>query len=567
MLRWFHALRVRSKILLAPAFLIIVLIGVGSYAMLTQRGSQAVLQGLISGPVLQAELVADFSSAVWTAQARLYRLTATSANETDEKKIKAVAAQTTGALAEIPDKLKVIDSLGITEAKTAAAIEKLKDLVGSYLNQSKSVIEMADGDAGSALMFMMGAERNFAEIEKLTDEIIELTKDVRDREIALAQLKLDRQGLILGGVLLIAVLLGTIISFLVGTGIARPVVELAAAIKRIAQGNLDVAVPATNRRDEIGVIAGAVDNLKAAGREADTLRAAQASAASRSEAERKRMLEQLAAEFEAQVKSVVDVLSQAATVVGANAGQVVSIATQAGLRTTTVAGAAESASSSFQTVASASEEMLGSISEIARQVVTAREIANEAVTHADSSDRVIRGLADSTKRISQVVKLIGDIAAQTNLLALNATIEAARAGEAGRGFAVVASEVKELANQTSKATEEIASQVGTIQMATDEAVRSIESVAGVIRNINGISEAVAAAVEEQNTVTRDIAANVEASSRASMEVSSNIAELDRAVAETRKSSTEMLNSARLLDEQARQLSSAAGKFLTGLRAA
>ncbi len=531
MFAWFGNLRLRWKVLLAPAFLILVLTGVGAFALHAQRNNQATMDALMAGAVRQSEVVADFSTAAWAAQARLYRLTATAANETDQNKIKAVAAQTSAVLADVQARLTAIEAVRAGDGTTAETLDKLKAAVASYIKQSKNVIEMADGDAGSALMFMMSAERSFAQMAKLTDDMSEASRRFRDREMANANAQLAQQEILLTGVVSIAVLIGCVVSFLVGGGIASPVVRIAAAIKRIAQGDFAVAIPATGRRDEIGVIADAVVTLKASSQEAESLR------------------------------------SEAAQTVGADAGQVVTIAKQAGIRTGTVAQAAQSASASVQAVASASEEMSSSIAEISRQVGNARDISNDAVSHASGSEKIIHGLADSAKRIGEVVKLIRDIAAQTNLLALNATIEAARAGEAGRGFAVVAAEVKALAAQTGQATQEIQTHVAAIQGATGEAVRSIESITGVISNISEISFAIASSVEEQDAVTREIVSNIEVSSKATVQVSADIGELGGAVAETGTASTDMLTAAGRLEEQAQHLSAAAERFLAELRAA
>jgi methyl-accepting chemotaxis protein len=567
MFGWFRNLRLRWKVLFAPALLILVLVGLGGLALHMQRENQETVERLMSGPVFEAEVVGDFAAAVWAAQARLYRLTATAANETDQKKIQALAAQTAATLGQVLEKLKAVEALKAREPKTADNVGKLKAGVASYLKQSQSVIEMADGDAGSALMFMMGAERSFAQIEKLVDDMTETSKEVRDREIARANLTLDQQSYLLAAIMLLAVVIGSIVSFLIGGGIARPVVRIAEAIQWIAQGDYDIVIPATGQKDEIGVIADAVVSLKASSQEAETLRREQEGAKARAEGDRKIMLDELAGEFERRVKSVADAVSEGARAVGASANQVVAIAEQAGARTATVAGAASSASASVQAVAVASEEMSCSITEISRQVGKAREISASAVVQAGDSQKIIRGLAENADRIGEVVKLISDIAGQTNLLALNATIEAARAGEAGRGFAVVAAEVKALADQTARATEDIQGKVATIQGATGRAVTSIGNIASVIGDVSEISAAIAAAVEEQTAATRDIATNIESSSSATVQVSADIAELDGAVAGTGAASTAMLDAASLLRDQAQQLSVAADTFLTGLRAA
>ncbi|MEA3079938.1 MAG: hypothetical protein QOF05_1346, partial [Sphingomonadales bacterium] len=170
MLGWIKNLSLSWKVQLAPAFLILVLVSVGAYALQALRSNQTAVDALFSGPVRQSELAADLATAAWIAHAKLYRLAATAANEKDDKKVVAFASEASAAAAKVSDALKAVeDAQGGLKAE---AFAKLKAAVAGYLKQSKNAVEMADGDPGSALMFIKGAERNFAEIEKLTDDLI-----------------------------------------------------------------------------------------------------------------------------------------------------------------------------------------------------------------------------------------------------------------------------------------------------------------------------------------------------------------------------------------------------------
>jgi methyl-accepting chemotaxis protein len=232
-----------------------------------------------------------------------------------------------------------------------------------------------------------------------------------------------------------------------------------------------------------------------------------------------------------------------------------------------VSAATAEASTNVQTVAAAGEELSSSIHEIGRQAAQSNQITSRAVTLASNTDNRVQGLVKAVDRIGDVVRLINDIAGQTNLLALNATIEAARAGEAGKGFAVVASEVKNLANQTGKATEEITSQIEAIQSATQDSVSAIQEITGTIRQISEIATTIAAAVEEQGSATQEIARNVQQAAAGTQEVAANVTGVSEAAGETGAASTQVLGAARALSQQAEALKTDVTTFLRDIRAA
>ncbi len=496
MLGWIKNIGLSWKVQLAPAFLILVLIGLGAYALQALRSNQTAVDALVSGPVRQSELTTELNTVAWTAHAKLYRLAAIAANETDEKKVQAFAKEASSAAAKISDALKALE--GARNGIKPDDLARLKAAVAGYLKQSKNAIEMADGDAGSALLFIKGAERNFADIEKLTDDLIARSGDSKDREIARAGMKLEQQQLTLMAVLLVMAFAGVVVSFLIGRNISRPVVAMSKAMRELAVGNFDVQLPGLDRRDEVGQMGHAIQEFKVQAIAKAERETAEREGKNRELAVARRVeLHNLAESFEAAVGNIIENVGAASSELENSAVILTNSSSATQELSTVVAAASEETSANVQSVASATEEMAGSINEIGRQVADSNRIATEAVEQAGKTDARIAELSLAANRIGDVTQLITTIAAQTNLLALNATIEAARAGEAGRGFAVVAQEVKALASQTAKATSEISTQIAGMQAATQDSVVAIKEIYGTIGQVSEIASAIAAAIEQQ----------------------------------------------------------------------
>lgn len=364
----------------------------------------------------------------------------------------------------------------------------------------------------------------------------------------------------------LAAVLGVASAMIIARSIVRPVIGMTAAMGRLAEGDTGTDIPGMGRRDEIGAMAAAVQVFKDNAVERERLTAMQG-AEQQAKERRAVTVDQLIQDFDRTVAGMLRTVAAAATELDATAQSMAATAEETNRQAGTVAAAAEQTSANVQTVATASEEMAASLHEIARQVVKSTDIAGQAVRDAERTNMTVQGLQQAAHKVGEVVNLINAIAAQTNLLALNATIEAARAGDAGKGFAVVASEVKNLANQTATATDEIAAQVQAMQASTGDAVGAIQGIGRIIGDINSVTTTIAAAVEEQSAATAEIARNVTQAAQGTQEVSSSITQVTDGASQTGAAATQVLSSAGELSQQAEVLKSEVERFLAAIRAA
>ncbi|MCC9625854.1 methyl-accepting chemotaxis protein [Thalassospira sp. MA62] len=504
-------------------------------------------------PILQlSKLGGEIASSVYAA-----------ATTSDEMQLKIASVQIGGKLSAVEDlidgfdnqKLKDFYSKLITEIKGFAA--------GDESIPTQRLAELALADQQSA-MIAAAADAALTMENSVNDFVSNLQNDV-DRSAATAN-EISVQGAYtMYGVGAAAILIPILIFVVYVRGnILQRLAGLQKTMVSLASGDLDVKVPAKGN-DEISAMARAVEVFKANALKVRDMQAEEERLnKERNEALRDELLT-LADTLQGEVETAVNEIAALADQLQGVSGQMTQSAELVSGQSEGVSQSAQEATGNVETVAAATEQLSSSNAEINRQMAETTRISNSAAERAQQTNELVVSLSQSANRIGEVVALITDIAEQTNLLALNATIEAARAGDAGKGFAVVAQEVKNLANQTEKATEEISGQITGIQKATGDSVTAIEDIGSIIDSLNQIATTISAAVEEQGAATDEISRNVRNAADRTRAVSTSIADVAGETGKTGALSGEVLTTAQAASEKVSEMRSRITSILEDLR--
>lgn len=557
----FHSLK--YKILSLPVCFIILMIPIMSTFLINLNQQKDVIAVIKEEQISRMEKLTNILYDFTVKHEAILSILAPADGILDEEKIYEEGS-------DLMDEIQILETSLIKSAgdfndEQPDIVKTIQHNLPIYRQSFLNAVEMSTVDAKLAAKKIAGANSSYAKFTKAVLKLVNVaTMQNRDELSRLNQMAND-SFMISSGLAILTFIVIVILSVIVIPWVMLPIQRITLATRNLADGDLSVDIVDNNRKDEIGNLARSLQVFKENAICVQKMESDKLKAEEKAKLDKQKTMNEMAKKFEDNVQGLIKIVVSSSNKLQQTAESMKTNSDEVSLKSNIASKSAETTSSNVNTVADSTEEMLSSIKDISSQVTQSTSLINEAVTKADSAGISAVSLEEGTIKMGDIISLIQDIAAQINLLALNATIESARAGEAGKGFAVVASEVKNLASQTTSATEEISQQIASIQSVSSEVSGSLVAIKESIDNVNQYSGGISVAVEEQSATTTDIANSMKAASHSTKDINDNIAGIQSASLQASNSSNELLEESTILSQKAGELSTEISSFLVSIR--
>jgi len=551
-----------QKVVIAPAVGILALVVLAALVVGNAHQQNAAIARLNDVVFAQTVRGLEIEDAVTVYHAHLFGLMSSAINEADTSKLNKTTESLNGEMKRLSDKFVLAFPVDSNPRH-----QEMAKLFQTYQAAAQQAVDIGSGEASYGVIMMGEADTQFRALRSALEGWARDLQEERVRVVAGIRADNEAGWQRTVAIVVLVSVLTLVVTLVVSRQITRPILRLTTRMSALAAGEIETGIEDGHRGDEVGAMARAVLVFRDQAAEKRRLEAERHAADLRAAEQKSQDLQRIASALETSVGSVIGSVSRAAANMQSSAQAMAETATSASSEVASVAAAINQASSNVQTVASAAEQMSASVEEISRRIQNSSTIARQAAAEAERTRAKVQILDEAAQRIGDIVNLIKMVANQTNLLALNATIEAARAGEVGKGFAVVAAEVKDLARQSSTATEGIAAQILEIQTATQEAVAAIQGIDGTIATMNDNAMAVASAIEQQSAAIREITRNTHQAASGTQNVADTMRTVSQVVTSSGHSANQVLSASRELDEQAQVLKDEMSRFVTRIQTA